>query len=175
MELFTTESIWTMIHGIVLGGGAMLALAAALYELWVTAPAESLSPRRVRYFTGLNAATTVLLWLSVLVGSFVVFPIYRVPPPEGVTDLSEYPRAFLMATPGLAWLHTFAMEIKEHMPWTAAMLSTAVTFVTARGPARVFTDPDLRRTVVALIAICFALVAFISLLGVFVNKVAPVD
>src|SRR5690606_33777392 len=91
MELFTTESIWTMIHGIVLGGGAMLALAAALYELWVTAPAESLSPRRVRYFTGLNAATTVLLWLSVLVGSFVVFPIYRVPPPEGVTDLSEYP------------------------------------------------------------------------------------
>ena len=30
MKLFTTQSIWTMLHGVVLGGGALLGLAAAL-------------------------------------------------------------------------------------------------------------------------------------------------
>ena len=29
--LFTDRSFWTMVHGIVLGGGALMALAAALF------------------------------------------------------------------------------------------------------------------------------------------------
>jgi hypothetical protein len=32
-RLFTERSIWTMIHGIVLGGGALMALSAALFSL----------------------------------------------------------------------------------------------------------------------------------------------
>jgi hypothetical protein len=33
----------------------------------------------------------------------------------------------------------------------------------------------LRNTVFSLLAISFAIVSFVSLLGVFVNKVAPLD
>ena len=44
-------------------------------------------------------------------------------------------------------LHAFAMETKEHM----------------------------RRIVFALLAVSFVVVMFVSLLGVFVNKVAPLD
>lgn len=34
VNLFTERSIWTMIHGIVLSGAAMMGLAAALFSLY---------------------------------------------------------------------------------------------------------------------------------------------
>jgi hypothetical protein len=67
------------------------------------------------------------------------------------------------------------MEIKEHMPWIASMLTTAVAFIAARYPGTVLRDDPLRKMVLTLLAIAFVLVAGISLLGVFVNKVAPLD
>jgi hypothetical protein len=56
------------------------------------------------------------LWLTVIVGTYVIFPPYRATPPPGATDLSEFPRALVLASPSTAWLHAFAMESKEHMP-----------------------------------------------------------
>src|SRR5690606_2195279 len=106
------------------------------------------------------------LWLTVLVGTFIVFPLYRLPVPEGVTDLSQHPRALLVGSPPLAWLHGFAMELKEHVPWTTAMIATAVAFVTVRDPDRTFTDRPTFRMVVSLTVICFVLVASMALLGV---------
>jgi hypothetical protein len=67
------------------------------------------------------------------------------------------------------------MESKEHVPWIASMLATAVAFVTVRYRSRVLRDVALRHMTATLVAICFALVAFVSLLGVFVNKVAPLQ
>ena len=37
--LFSERSIWTMVHGIGLGGGALLGLAAALFYLYAARPA----------------------------------------------------------------------------------------------------------------------------------------
>ena len=36
MLLFTGRSLWTMVHGIVLGGGALMGLSAALFTLYAT-------------------------------------------------------------------------------------------------------------------------------------------
>jgi hypothetical protein len=127
---------------------------------------------------GASAATVlsaVLLWLTVIVGTYVVFPPYRVTPPAGVTDLSEFPRARLLASPSTAWLHTFAMESKEHMPWIASMLTTAVAFVAVRYRSAVLQNASLRNVSMALLAISLALVGFVSLIGVFVNKAAPLE
>jgi hypothetical protein len=115
------------------------------------------------------------LWLAVLVGTYIIFPLYRVTPPEGATDLSQFPRSFLLANPDTAWLNAFAMEIKEHVPWIAAMLATAVAFVGVRYRSRLLSDAQLRSMTTALLAICFLLVSFVALLGVFVNKVAPLE
>ena len=41
--LFSERGIWTMVHGIGLGGAALLGLAAALFYLYAARPA-SLSP-----------------------------------------------------------------------------------------------------------------------------------
>ena len=37
--LFTDSSIWTMVHGIGLGGGALLGIAAALFYLYAACSA----------------------------------------------------------------------------------------------------------------------------------------
>jgi hypothetical protein len=116
-----------------------------------------------------------MLWLTVIIGTYIIFPPYRATPPPGATDLSQFPRALVLANPNSAWLHAFAMEIKEHMPWIASMLTTAVAFIVVRYPGAVLRDPSVRRMVLTLLAIAFVLVAGISLLGVFVNKVAPLD
>ena len=174
--LFSERSIWTMLHGIGFGGAALLGLAAALFYLYAAPPpADSPDVTGARPFAGVAVSTAAMLWLTVIIGTYIVFPLYRATPPAGVTDLSEFPRALVLASPGTSWLHAFAMESKEHMPWIAAMLTTAVAFVVARYRSRVIQNSALRSMSMALLAISFALVAFVSLMGVFVNKVAPLD
>ncbi|HWB40416.1 MAG TPA: hypothetical protein VG500_04105 [Gemmatimonadales bacterium] len=176
--LFTERSIWTMVHGIVLGGGALLALGAALFGLRAMRgmPAGTLAAEeQARQLGRLLVVGAVLLWATVAVGTYVTFPPYRAPPPEGLGDLSAYPRALLRASPGTAWLHSFGMEIKEHVPWMTAMLATAVAAVATRYRGHLLEDRRINGMATALVAICLALVAFTALLGVFVNKVAPLE
>jgi hypothetical protein len=176
--LFTDRSIWTMVHGIGLGGAALMGLAAALFHLYAASRSHAPQPAASNpspAFATLTVFTAVMLWLTVLVGTYLIFPPYRATPPEGLTDLSRFPRSLIQASADTAWLHSFAMESKEHVPWIASMLATAVAFVTVRYPARVIHDAALRNMTAMLLAICFALVSFVSLLGVFVNKVAPLQ
>lgn len=174
--LFSDRSIWTMVHGIVLGGAALMGLAAALFSLYAVRTSDRPSgttPHESRALAWLTVSTAVMLWLTVLVGTYIIFPPYRSTPPAGTLDLSQFPRSLLLAKPDTAWLHALAMESKEHMPWIAAMLGTAVAFVSVRYRSTILGDVSLRRMAATLLAVCFALVAFVALLGVFVNKVAP--
>ena len=177
-QLFSDRSIWTMIHGIALGGGALMGLSAALFSLVVVSPlpATDVAARhQSRYLARLLVLVAVLLWLTVLVGTYITFPPYRAAPPEGLTDLSRYPRSLIQSTAGSGWLHSFAMEIKEHVPWIAAMIATAVAYVAVRHQSRLLSDPGLRSMATTLLVICFVLVSFVALLGVFINKVAPLE
>jgi hypothetical protein len=167
-----------MVHGIVLGGAALMALSAALFSMLAartTVRTGLVADDQPRALGALTTFIAVILWLTVLTGTYVVFPAYRATPPAGVTDLSAYPRALVLANPDTAWLHAFAMESKEHVPWIAAMLATAVAFVSVRYRSRVRSDGRMRKLAVTLLAICMALVIFIGLMGVFVNKVAPLE
>ncbi len=177
MLLFTDRSLLTMVHGLVLSGGAMMAMAAALFALPAMAlPNGTLVPaRQGRFVAGLLVAVAVLLWLSVLGGTYIVFPLYRATPPEGVASLAAYPRALLLSNPGTSWLHAFAMEIKEHVPWVAAMLATAVAFVSTRYRSTFLADRSLRGMATTLMLVAFALASVVALLGVFVNKIAPLE
>jgi hypothetical protein len=163
-----------MLHGIGLGGGAMMGLAAALFYLYAARLSAAPDSRAAsRALAGLTLLTATMLWLTVLVGIYIVFPLYRMTPPAGLTDLSQFPRALVLANPNTTWLHTFAMESKEHMPWIAAMLTTAVAFVSMRDSSRLVRQGSARNMAIGLLAISLALVAFVALMGVFVNKVAP--
>lgn len=177
-QLFSERSIWTMIHGIVLGGAALMALFAALFALRAMrtqGASDAASHDRSRYLVWLTVFAAVMLWLTVLIGTYIIFPPYRATPPQGVTDLRQYPRSLIQSSPDTAWLHSFAMEIKEHMPWIAAMLSSAAAFIAARYRSRLLSDAQMNNMVTAILAICFVLVSFVAILGVFINKVAPLE
>ncbi|HEX7122953.1 MAG TPA: hypothetical protein VF178_11325 [Gemmatimonadaceae bacterium] len=175
--LFSDRSLWTMFHGIVLSGAALAALVAALFFLLAMRPATSapaaLTDRQTRWLSGAMVVAAVSLWFVVIVGTYVVFPLYRATPPEGATDLAMYPRAMLLANPDTAWLHSFAMEIKEHVPFIAAILATGVAAATVRNPASLVNDVAVRRIGLTLLTICLVLVSAAGLLGTFINKVAP--
>ena len=123
----------------------------------------------------LTVAVSAVLWLAVIIGTYSIFPDYRATPPEGVENLSAYPRALIRSNPDTAWLHSFAMESKEHLPWIAAMLATAVAFTAARRPSALLADARVRSMSTVLLATCFVLVAFNAVLGTLINKVAPLQ
>ena len=167
-----------MIHGIVLGGGTLIALSVAIFSLRAMRAADTSGPivrDQSRYLAGVLLFATAALWLTVLVGTYVSFPAYRATPPEGLTDLGRYPRSLLQSDPRTVWLHALAMEIKEHVPWIAAILATAVAFVAVRYRSRLLTDMRLNRMATAVVGICLALASISGLLGILINKVAPLE
>lgn len=173
--LFTDRSIWTMIHGIVLGGGVLLLFSAALYSTWSLRTAngsDAVRETHARLLSRLSVAIAVGLWLVVFIGMYVNFPQYRATPPDGA-DLAGYPRAFINSDPNLAWVHGFGMEIKEHMPFIAAMLATAVAFIAMRYRSKLLGDASIRNTVAAFLIISFTLTSLVGLMGIFANKAAP--
>lgn len=176
--LFSARSLWTMLHGIALGGAALLGLAAALFALYLLRERDlraAGADRTAGPVALLTAVTAAMTWLTTLVGTYIVFPLYRMTPPEGATDLAAFPRALVLSDPETEWLHRFAMETKEHVPFIAAILATAVAFIAWRYREAIFRERPLRRMCTLLLGLCFAAVAYVSLLGVFVNKVAPVE
>jgi hypothetical protein len=178
MLLFSDRSISAMVHGMALGGAALMALTATWFLLWTMSADKGThvaTERQSRALSRLTSFVAGVLWLSVISGTYVVFPPYRATPPAGVADLSAYPRALILASPETAWLHAFAMETKEHVPWMAAMLATAVAFVSARGRSVVLADRRTRGFTMMLVAICLTLVGYTAVLGVLVNKVAPLE
>jgi hypothetical protein len=174
--LFSDRSVITMVHGIGFSGAALVGLAASLFAMVVlrTGQVEP-TQGQARLLTRLLCLSTGVLWLAVLVGTYGVFPLYRTPLPQGAADLAAYPRALLLANSNTAWLHSFAMEIKEHVPWIAAMLATAGAFVVWLDPIRALRDAAMFRSAVALVTIGFALASWTGLLGILVNKVAPLQ
>ena len=167
-----------MIHGIVLGGGTLIALSVTIFSLRAMRAAHPSSPvvrDQSRYLTGMMVFAAAALWLTVLIGTYVSFPAYRASPPDGLTDLGRYPRSLLQSNPQTVWLHALAMEIKEHVPWIAAMLGTAVAYVAMRYKALLLSDRGINRMATVAVTICLALAACAALLGTFVNKVAPLE
>jgi magnesium-transporting ATPase (P-type) len=175
MMIFSERSIWTMIHGIGLGGGFLILFSSAFYCLWSLrseAVPPALAQKQCRFVAGITVLMAAMLWLTIVMGTFVSFPGYRANPPDGA-DLSRYPKALIKSNPEIEWLHNIGMETKEHMPWVAAMLMTAVAYVAVRYRGHVAVEPHLRNAMLMFLTAVFGVVSLVALLGVFINKAAP--
>ncbi len=173
----TTVELWAVVHGMVLGSVFLLGFSAGALALWRLRP-EWLTPLGIRTrserlptYGWIMAAS---LWLTVIVGTYAVYPSYRAAPPEGVQDLSEYPRSFLLSEPGLAAWHTFGMEWKEHIGWIAPMLATAVAGIATAYRGQLAQEDALRRYLLVLTLLTFFAAGVAGLLGALINKAAPV-
>ena len=114
----------------------------------------------------------IVAWLTVITGTYIVYPWYRAKPPEGTTDLVHYPRYFLLSRPETAEWHKFGMEWKEHVAWMAPILATAVAYVVVRYGRRLAEDRRMRTALIVLFVVAFGAAAAAGLFGAFINKVA---
>ena len=161
---------WTVLHGMLFGAAFLLAFAgglAGLYSLrpeWVTV--EGMKERMFRLKIGLWAMAAIA-WATVISGTFVVYPWYRVNDPTS-------PRSILLADSSTAAWHTFGMEWKEHVGWLAPIAATVVAYaVTYYGPALARKAGE-RRALLIFYTVAFAAAAIAGILGAFINKIAPI-
>ena len=165
----TDREFWTVIHGMVLGALFLLAFAgglAGLYSLrWELVTPSGLRERLPRLEIG-TGVMAVVAWLTVITGTWIVFPWYR------AADATS-PQSVLLADPARALWHSFGMEWKEHVAWLAPLLATSVAFVVIYYGPRLAQEPKVRQALMVLFTLAFATAAVAGLFGAFINKVAP--
>jgi len=172
----TDRELWTVIHGMVLGAIFLLAFAGGLAGLWslrpewITVAGLEERMRRLRAGTWIMA---IAAWLTVITGTFIVYPWYRASPPAQA-DLTEYPRSYLLANPDLAAWHTFGMEWKEHVAWLAPILATAVAYVVIHYGSQLAYQREIRYPLMVLFTIAFLAAGAAGLFGAFITKVVPI-
>jgi hypothetical protein len=173
----TFREFWAVNHGLILGSLFLLAFAGGLAGLYSLRP-ELLTEKglrerlpRVKWGTSLMA---IVAWLTVITGTYIVYPWYRAAPPEGTTDLTLYPRSFLKANEAIAGWHVFGMEWKEHIAWFAPILATAVAFLVWKYGPQIAENDRLRKMVITLFILAFATAAIAGLFGALITKAAPV-
>ena len=173
----TLREFWTAAHGMIFGAVFLLAFAGGLAGLYSLRPelltAAGMRERlpRIKWGTGLMA---LIAWLTVISGTYIVYPWYRAQPPAGVTDLASYPRSFLLDNPNLAGWHTFGMEWKEHVAWFAPILATAVFYIAWKYGPQLAENNRLRKMVMVLFILAFAAAAIAGLFGALITKAAPI-
>jgi hypothetical protein len=179
---FTEREVWTVGHGLVLGTLFLLAFGgglAGLYSLNARFLTEDgVAERTPRLLVG-SVVMAVVAWLTVISGTFVVYPWYRATPPAG-TDLADpsvlgdFPRYFLLASERTAEWHRLGMEWKEHVAWIAPFLATAVAFAVIYYGAQLVRRGEIRRAAIIYFTLAFVAAGVAGLFGAFITKAAPV-
>jgi hypothetical protein len=176
MEI-TFRDLMTVLHGMGFGALFMLAFSGAIGVIYGTAISGTrwipgAADRRMFHFYLI--AMAVLAWLTVLSGSYLVYPWYRALPPAGTTDLTGYPQRLLLASPMTAGWHDFGMEWKEHIAWFAPIAMTMVAYVFIKYGPRLALFSDLRKAVLGFLVVAFFATGVAGAFGAFLNKFAPV-
>lgn len=176
MEL-TTRSLWSIIHGMGFGGLYLLFCSGALVELWrryapsATAPITTRDERFLRLYL---ITMTVLAWVAVLTGAYVVYPWYRAVPAAGAIDLAGFPQRLLISSPHTAAWHSLGMEWKEHVAWLAPISITMAATVFLQYGRNLRLHPQLRNAVLTFTAASFLAAGIAGFFGAEIDDHAPV-
>lgn len=179
MEVSTKE-LWTLVHGMGFGAIFLLAFGGGLAGLYSLRPelvtVTGIKERMKRLNIGMWAMA-VVVWLTVITGTFIVYPWYRAAPPAGTVGaaLEAFPRYFLLASKTTAEWHTFGMEWKEHVAWLAPIAATVVAFITTYYGPRLAKHPEIRRAAAIFFIVAFAAAAIAGAFGALITKAAPIQ
>jgi hypothetical protein len=166
----TSREFWTVMHGLILGSLYLLAFGggiAGLYSLRKDLVTDQGVAERMRRLHGGVWIMTAVVWLTVIVGTYVVYPWYRAQIPTSA-------RSLLLADPMKAGWHSFGMEWKEHVAWLAPMLVTAVAAIVSYYGRDLAQMEKVRKAALVLFILAFAAAAVAGLFGAFINKAAPI-
>jgi hypothetical protein len=166
----TGREWWAVIHGMGLGALFLLAFAGGLAEFFSLRSDELTQEGIVRRMRRLKIGTWVMAaaaWLTVITGSWIVYPWYR-------ADTPNSPKSLLLADPSTADWHEFAMEWKEHIAWIAPLLATAVAVAVMYYGVSLIRHEGVRKALLAFFTASFMLAGVAGALGAFITKAAPV-
>lgn len=176
MEI-TVRDLMTVVHGMVFGALFMLAFSGAIGIIYATVVAGTRwepAPRDTRMFRFYLISMAVLAWLTVITGSYIVYPWYRAVPPAGITDLAGFPQRLLLSSPSTAGWHDFGMEWKEHIAWFTPIAMTMVVYVFIKYGPGIALFRDMRRAILGFVLVAFIATGVAGAMGAFLNKYAPV-
>lgn len=165
----THHEFWTVMHGMLFGALYLMAFAGGVANLWDLRASAPMDRPTMGLLTRLKVgiwAMMVSCWLTVIIGTYVVYPWYR-----NVDPMS--PKSRLMADPLKTAWHTFGMEWKEHVTWLAPILTTAVAFLISYYGESLIKREDIRRVAFWMLVTAFAAAAVGGIFGAFINKAAP--
>ena len=166
----TTREFWALIHGVLLGGGFLLAFAGGLVEFHSLRPEFARSKGIAERFRRLRIGVVgmaALVWFTVISGTWIVYPWYR-------EDTPKSPRSLLLDNPDTEDWHTFAFEWKEHIAWIAPMLATAAAFIVLYYRDDLIRNNLARRIAMGCFIAAFAIAVIAGFLGALITKKAPV-
>ena len=188
MEL-TSRETWAVIHGLVLGALFLLAFAGALAGLWSFRPGlittKGVQERITRLKVGLGAMA-VIAWATVITGTWIVYPWYRVKLAGAKFDKCAglelpsavcSPRDFLLANVKgeTAEWHNSAWSGRNTWPGRAPLLATSAFLLVLYYGPRIMARPWLRTAIIVMLVGAFAAAAVAGAFGAFINKVAPIS
>jgi hypothetical protein len=173
MEI-TLRSVLTILHGMGFGALFLLAFSGAILEL-LRIGQGSAAPSNERAIRIYLLAMTILAWLTVLTGAYIIYPWYRGVAPAGAVDLSSYPQVFLKSHPNTIGWHSLGMEWKEHVAWLAPISITMVTALFFHYGRQLRNHLALRRAALVFVTIAFFAAAAAGFSGAMINKYAPVQ
>jgi hypothetical protein len=175
MEI-TSREFWTLLHGMGFGALYLLACSGAIVEVWrrYAPAAEPASARDEAFLRAYFVVMTVLAWLAVLSGAYVIYPWYRAVAPAGTENLAGYPQRLLMANPATRGWHSLGMEWKEHVAWLAPISITMVCAVFLKYGRDLKNHSALRNAVLSFLVVSMLAAGIAGFLGAMINKHAPV-
>lgn len=178
----TDREMWTLIHGMGFGALFLLAFAGGMAGLFSLQPKyvteDGITERMGRLRWG-SVLMAVCVWLTVITGTFIVYPWYRAAPPEGMdtktqtAELQQYPRYWLLASEETAEYHHFGMEWKEHVAWISPLLATVVAYGIFKYGRSLALRPDARNIMMWLFFLAFAVAGIAGALGALITKASP--
>jgi len=166
----TSREFWALVHGIALGGAFLVAFTGGLAGFYSLRPelltSAGVTERLGRLRLG-TVGMAVLTWLTVIVGTWIVYPWYR-------EDIPESPRSQLLADPNTDNWHTFGMEWKEHVAWLSPLLATGAAFLVLHYREDLIRNQLARRLAMGLFVAAFGVAVIAGILGALITKKAPV-
>jgi len=177
MEI-SARGLWTLMHGMGFGALYLLACSGAVIELrrWNRASdGNETATRDAAFLKWYLMAMAALAWMTVLTGTYVIYPWYRAAAPAGLADLSSFPQALLKAKASTAGWHSLGMEWKEHVAWLTPISITMAAAVAARYARSLRDHPQLRAAVLVFTFVSFLSAGVAGFFGAMLNKHAPVE
>jgi len=177
MEI-TTRSLWTLVHGMGFGALYLLACSGAIVLLYLRSSPDvrADSPPAGDRLLGIYLSVmAVLAWLTVLSGTYIVYPWYRAAPPASATHLATYPRSFLLSNPATKQWHSIGMEWKEHVAWLVPIAITMAAFIAIKYARDLKHSPALRSALYGFVGASLFAAGVAGFFGAMLDKNAPVD